>query len=77
MSDQCLSLAGSRLCSAFGNASISTRDASLVSQYPFLANVGTVADFDQQLEEYVTGEYARIKYVFNFTADISKRLILI
>lgn len=63
MSDHCLSLAGTRRCPAFAKERISTTDASLVSQYPFLANVATVEDFDNQLEDYVTGEYTRSKCV--------------
>lgn len=61
MSGKCISLAGSKTCPAFNESSIST-DSSLVAQFPFLAYVSDLEDFDAQLSNYVKGEYVKLKY---------------
>ncbi|KAL1999836.1 hypothetical protein VTN02DRAFT_3910 [Thermoascus thermophilus] len=61
MSGKCISLAGSTACPAFNESSIST-DSNLVSQFPFLAYVSNLQDFDSQLSNYVKGDYVKLKY---------------
>ncbi|KAL1981125.1 hypothetical protein VTN96DRAFT_3059 [Rasamsonia emersonii] len=61
MSGSCISLAGSTTCPAFNASSIST-DPSLVAQFPFLAYVSNVHEFDQQLSNYVKSDYVKEKY---------------
>ncbi|KAL1962875.1 hypothetical protein VTN77DRAFT_9053 [Rasamsonia byssochlamydoides] len=61
MSGSCISLAGSTTCPAF-NASYISTDSTLVSQFPFLAYVGNVQEFDQQLSNWVKGPYVKEKY---------------
>ncbi|KAN0067514.1 hypothetical protein V8E54_014383 [Elaphomyces granulatus] len=61
MSGTCIALSGSKTCSAFNTSSIST-DAELVSQFPFLAYVSNVQEFDTQLSNYVRGDYVKQKF---------------
>jgi hypothetical protein len=51
MSQQCLSLKGSTVCPAFGTAYVAVRQQPLAM--PWLVNVSSVSDFDDQLLNYV------------------------
>ncbi|KAI9374151.1 hypothetical protein BJX61DRAFT_532615 [Aspergillus egyptiacus] len=61
MSGTCISLSGSTQCPAFNISSIST-NPDLYTDFPFLQNVSTLADFDRELESYVYGSYIESKY---------------
>ncbi|KAI9852337.1 MAG: hypothetical protein M1838_001042 [Thelocarpon superellum] len=60
MSESCVPLSGSKVCSAFNESSVST-NAGLVS-LPFLAFVSSTAEFDNQLNQYLGSSYAQLKY---------------
>ena len=51
----CISLHGSRTCQSFSSASIST---SLITDFPFLAYVSTVEEFDTQFTTFIQQQYA-------------------
>ncbi|KAL3476081.1 hypothetical protein BJX99DRAFT_146949 [Aspergillus californicus] len=61
MSDNCISLSGSTQCPAFNISSISI-SSSLYTDFPFLQNVSNLADFDRELNSYVSGSYIDDKY---------------
>ncbi|KAG0157721.1 hypothetical protein PDIDSM_4906 [Penicillium digitatum] len=61
MSNTCISLEGSSVCSAWSSSSIST-SSSLYADFPFLKGVSNLTDFDNALKEYVNGSYITIKY---------------
>ncbi|KAL4950646.1 hypothetical protein BDW69DRAFT_53664 [Aspergillus filifer] len=61
MSGNCISLSNSTQCRAFNASSIST-DSSLYTDFPFLQNVTNLADFDRELNNYVSGAYIESKY---------------
>ncbi|KAL2825567.1 hypothetical protein BDW59DRAFT_70599 [Aspergillus cavernicola] len=62
MSNTCISLSGSTQCPAFNTSSIST-SANLYTDFPFLRNVSNLADFDREIDSYVSGSYLESKYV--------------
>ncbi|RCI09727.1 hypothetical protein L249_4113 [Ophiocordyceps polyrhachis-furcata BCC 54312] len=57
----CISLSGSKACTAFRSASIST-SKPLIQSYPFLQFVSDSSSLDVQLTEYVKTSYVRDKY---------------
>ncbi|KAI1265612.1 hypothetical protein F5Y18DRAFT_416942 [Xylariaceae sp. FL1019] len=57
----CISLAGSKACSAFQDASISTA-TNVTDLYPFLKVVNNVDQFDSQLVQYISGTWRQQKY---------------
>ncbi|KAH8808868.1 hypothetical protein F5884DRAFT_384667 [Xylogone sp. PMI_703] len=59
--ESCISLADSKMCSAFGSAAIST-DSKLVGFFPFLQSVSDTASFDQQFDIYLKTSYLQEKY---------------
>ncbi|KAI9794388.1 MAG: hypothetical protein M1816_005457 [Peltula sp. TS41687] len=61
MTQSCIPLSGSNECPAFRTASIST-DVGLISSYPFLAFVSNAEQFDERLNQYISTDYARLKY---------------
>ncbi|KAK5274852.1 hypothetical protein LTR96_001453 [Exophiala xenobiotica] len=68
LAQSCISLAGSKTCSAFNASSIST-NTNLTGLYPFLAYVTSTAEFDTQLNQYVSQQYVQTKYVNIFGCD--------
>lgn len=56
MAQQCISLANSTACQAFGNASISTGSA-VAALFPFLSSVQDIASFDSGIESYIAGDF--------------------
>lgn len=56
----CISLTGSTACPAFNASSIST-DSSLTGLFPFLSDVTDTASFDTEINNYISGGYARTK----------------
>ncbi|KKK16855.1 hypothetical protein ARAM_001011 [Aspergillus rambellii] len=62
MSATCISLSGSTQCPAWNTSSIST-SSSFYTDFPFMENVSSLADFDKQLNSYVLGSYVELKYV--------------
>ncbi|KAK4236247.1 hypothetical protein C8A03DRAFT_45717 [Achaetomium macrosporum] len=58
----CLSLQGSKACSAFQSSSVSTTDEHLTGLYPFLKFASSVEVFDGLLNSYVQTEYVRGQY---------------
>ncbi|KAK4110005.1 hypothetical protein N656DRAFT_791530 [Canariomyces notabilis] len=58
----CISLRGSKTCSAFNSSSVSTTDSHLVGRYPFLSFASNVHTFDELLKSYVETDYVREKY---------------
>ncbi|KAI9670464.1 MAG: hypothetical protein M1829_004787 [Trizodia sp. TS-e1964] len=61
MAQSCISLAGSTMCPAFNQSSISTNQG-LVSIYPFLAFVSSRSEFDERLSNYISTAYVQTKY---------------
>ncbi|KAK3938788.1 hypothetical protein QBC46DRAFT_159967 [Diplogelasinospora grovesii] len=57
----CISLQGSKTCSAFQSSSVST-DSFVVGLFPFLQYVSNTETFDQQLQSYVQTSYVQEKY---------------
>ncbi|KAK0722075.1 hypothetical protein B0T26DRAFT_644415 [Lasiosphaeria miniovina] len=57
----CISLKGSKTCSAFESSSVST-DSFLIGLFPFLKSVSDTASFDSQLQDYVQTTYVQEKY---------------
>ncbi|KAJ1715264.1 SH3 domain protein [Aspergillus flavus] len=58
----CISLKGSTQCPAWNGSSIST-SSSLYTDFPFMQNVTSIKQFDQELSDYVKGSYVTQKYV--------------
>ena len=56
----CIPLSGSKTCSNFTSASVST---SLTSDFPFLQYVSNVEDFDTQFTNFIATSYAM--YLFH------------
>lgn len=60
--ESCISLTGSTACPAFNASSIST-NSNLTGLFPFLADVTDTDSFDNEIQSYVSGNYAQTKYV--------------
>ncbi|KAK4126615.1 hypothetical protein N657DRAFT_314115 [Parathielavia appendiculata] len=58
----CLSLKGSKACSAFQSAAVSTTDNHVVGLFPFLQFASNVDMLDALLTSYVQTDYVREKY---------------
>ncbi|KAL2164711.1 hypothetical protein VTH06DRAFT_6 [Thermothelomyces fergusii] len=58
----CLSLRGSKACSAFQESSVSVKDTRLVGLFPFIQFASSVETFDALLMSHVKTEYVREKY---------------
>ncbi|KAK0643678.1 hypothetical protein B0T16DRAFT_332672 [Cercophora newfieldiana] len=57
----CIPLQGSKECSAFQSASVST-DSFLVGLFPFLQFVSDAKTFDERMQSYLQTDYIREKY---------------
>lgn len=62
LAQSCIPLLGSKMCSAFPDASISSTDSSVVKLYPFLESVTDAATFDEQLRIYISTSFIQTKY---------------
>ncbi|RKF61895.1 putative sh3 domain-containing protein [Erysiphe neolycopersici] len=62
VAQSCIPLSGSKMCSAFPDASISSTDSSIVNLFPFLQSVTNTATFDEQLRIYVSTTFIQMKY---------------
>jgi hypothetical protein len=60
-SNGCVSLQGSKACSAFSSASVNLNDEDLTRDYPFLQYVTDRQSFDDQLHAYVKRPYVESK----------------
>lgn len=58
--ESCISLTGSTACPAFNASSIST-NSNLAGLFPFLSDVTDTDSFDTEIQNYVSGNYARSK----------------
>lgn len=58
--ESCISLAESTACPAFNASSIST-NSDLTGLFPFLSDVTDVQSFDSEIQNYVSGDFARTK----------------
>ncbi|KAL2260758.1 hypothetical protein VTK26DRAFT_5150 [Humicola hyalothermophila] len=58
----CLSLRGSKACSAFQSSSVSTTDEHLLGLFPFLDFAADVETFDELLIAHLQTEYVKEKY---------------
>ncbi|KAJ9648103.1 hypothetical protein H2199_001880 [Coniosporium tulheliwenetii] len=61
MAQNCIPLAGSTLCPAFNQSSIST-NPTLVGYFPFLSFVSDVASFDDRLQNYIATSFTQQRY---------------
>ena len=61
VAQNCIPLAGSALCQAFNQSSIST-SSEVSDLFGFLAFVSDVQSFDTQLQQYINTDYAKEKY---------------
>ncbi|CAG8954624.1 hypothetical protein HYFRA_00004544 [Hymenoscyphus fraxineus] len=62
MAQNCIPLTGSTQCPAFGSASISVTDGTVLGYFPFLRQVNDVTTFDTQVRDYIARNYTREKY---------------